>query len=817
MFGTGEQRDARCRELAEYRRVRVGRCELGPYRAGHRVVNCEVAAFTREQSTERYLVVLVGLDARLASIVSVRNQVLVELRYLEVVRQVGRIAVTYVLHETSKEPVEIIHVRFHEEVGRAVLPIIGGTARARARARVDAGVIALNPTSIVPRLVTRVTALTLALFGLVPVANLLAPGSLPWWSDVVSWWLFGGACVLVIAYVVSRAVGDRATQLGTRARALVMAPSSRTFVCVVSIAGFLLAAGASWYCFNRQPQSIDAMAQLWHARMLLAGHLSIPTEPDPAFFSAMNVVDAGGRWYSQFPVGGPAVLAAGLALGVAWLVNPVLIALTVRNVYRFAQRAYGEAFARAATLLLLVAPFFIFMGASEQNHVPALAFATLALAALPAWASAGSRRDAFRQAAIIGFALGAMATIRPLDALAVAAAIGLYQLGVLVRAKARWADIAVQCVAGAVPVAVLMWANARTTGAPLRFGYEVMWGANQALGFHPSPFGDAHTPRRALVLASLYLMKLDMYLFEWPIPALVAPIIALAWLRRPSTWDALLATMVVAVLGSYALYWHNGHFLGPRFLYTAVPAFVLLAARAPTAIAERVGAVGRTMAYAVMPLGILCALTGWSGPIGIPARLADYRGGQWELKEDIAAQARDAHLGRALVFVHEGWGARLMARMWAIGVSRADAEHLLATSDACALELATDAEERHPRADTVGRAARLAAATPNAARGELHLRGDVTPDVTLRFASAAPLPAECVQEAQADSIGMSLYPPFLTLNRVGPDGRVGGDVVYVRDLGPRNEELRARFGDRTWYRYRPRQSAADTSPPFVRY
>lgn len=655
------------------------------------------------------------------------------------------------------------------------------------------------------------------MFGLVPVANLLAPGSLPWWSDVVSLWVFGGACVLVVAYLVARALGDRAERIGSRARELVMAPSSRTFLAGVSIAGFLLAAGAAWYCFNRQPQSIDEMAQLWHARMLLAGHLSIPTEPDPAFFSAMNVVDAGGRWYSQFPVGGPAVLAAGLALGAVWLVNPLLIAFTVRNVYRFAQRAYNEPFARGATLLLLVAPFFIVMGASEQNHVPALAFATLALAALPAWTSAASRRDAFRQAAIIGFALGAAATVRPLDALAVAAAIGLYQLGILVQAKHRWAEIAVQCAAGALPVVLLMWANARTTGAPLRFGYEVMWGANHGLGFHPSPFGDAHTPRRALVLASLYLMKLDMYLFEWPIPALVAPIIALAWLRRPTTWDALLAILIVAVSGSYALYWHNGHFLGPRFLYTVVPAFVLLTARAPGAIADRTGSVGRTMAYAVIPLAIACALTGLSGPVGIPARLAEYRGGQWELKEDIAAQARDAHLVHALVFVHEGWGARLMARMWALGVSRADAEHLLATSDACALELATEAEERHPRADTLGLAARLGSATPNAARRELRLRGDVTPDVTLRFASTAALPAQCVDEAQADSIGMSLYPPFLTLNRVGADGRVGGDVVYVRDLGPRNAELRARFGDRTWYRYRPRQSPADTSPPFARY
>lgn len=649
------------------------------------------------------------------------------------------------------------------------------------------------------------------------MANLLAPGALPWWSDAVSLWLLCGASILLLAYLAARALNDRAVAMGTRASALVMAPSSRTFLCLAMGVAFVFAAGAAWYCFNRQPQSIDEMAQLWHARLLLAGHLSIPTEPDPAFFSAMNVIDAGGRWYSQFPIGGPLVLAAGLALGAVWLVNPLLIAFTVRNVYRFAQRAYGERFARGATLLLLVAPFFIFMGASEQNHVPTLALATLAVAALPAWAAATSRRTGCRQAAIIGFALGGMAMIRPLDALAVAVACGLYQLGVLAREKQRWTEIAVQCVAGTVPVAVLMWANVHTTGAPLRFGYEVMWGANHGLGFHSSPFGDAHTPRRALVLASLYLMKLNLYLFEWPIPALVAPIVALAFLRRPSTWDALLASLIVAVLVAYALYWHNGHFLGPRFLYTVVPAFVLLAARAPAAIGERVGSVGRTIAYGIIPLAIAGAITGVAGQIGIPARLADYRGGQWELKEDVAAQTRDAHLEHALVFVHEGWGARLMARMWAIGVSRADAEHLLATSDACALELATEDEEVHPPADTVGLAARLAAATPNAAQRALHLRNDVTPDATLRFASGAALPAQCVAEAQADTLGLSLYPPFLGLNDVGPDGRVGGNVVFVRDLGARNETLRARFGDRRWYRYRPRRSPSDTSAPFVQY
>jgi hypothetical protein len=52
---------------------------------------------------------------------------------------------------------------------------------------------------------------------------------------------------------------------------------------------------------------------------------------------------------------------------------------------------------------------------------------------------------------------------------------------------------------------------------------------------------------------------------------------------------------------------------------------------------------------------------------------------------------------------------------------------------------------------------------------------------------------------------------------VGADGRVNGNVVFARDLGDRNELLRERFGDRSWYRYRPGRTLADTSYAFIPY
>src|SRR5215218_9087955 len=100
------------------------------------------------------------------------------------------------------------------------------------------------------------------------------------------------------------------------------------------------------------------MAMTWHARMLLAGHLAIPAPPHPEFFSTVSVLTGhAGRWFSQYPIGGPALLAAGLAVGAVWLVNPLLLGVATWQLYRFTRRAFDEPTARAATLLFVATPF----------------------------------------------------------------------------------------------------------------------------------------------------------------------------------------------------------------------------------------------------------------------------------------------------------------------------------------------------------------------------------------------------------------------------------------------------------------------------
>jgi len=661
------------------------------------------------------------------------------------------------------------------------------------------------------RLLPLAAVTSLAVLGLVPVANLLDGASIPWWSAAVRDWLVTGTAIVVVALGLGRVFGERVDGAIARAIALVLAPSPRAFQALVATLVLALTGTLAVYCFARAPFSQDEMAQRFHAHILLAGRLFAAGEPHPEFFSVTGVLDRAGRWYSMYPIGGPALLAVGTALHATWLVNPVLTALTACALYRFAAAAFGDGPGRASALLFALSPFVLIMGASEMNHVGALALATLALAALPTWATSSHPRAAPGAAALIGLGVGGMATIRPLDAAAVAAVIGLFQLSVLRREPSRARSLVVQLVVGALPVAWLLYVNARTTGHPLLFAYDALYGPGQRLGFHSDPFGVPYTPLRALALTSANLMRLDRYLFEWPLPGLVPILVALVALRRPTRWDVLLLGLIGAVVGAYGLYWAaDSFFAGPRFLYAAIPAFVIFAARAPGLVAESLPAeLPRRTALLVVPL---CLCYAWLTPTGVSSvqmRAYYYHVGRTKLKTDISAQMEAARLSRALVFVHEPWRARLEARLRAFGLAPSEAGRLLSTADACRIQTALDAEDTRAPDDTAVRHARLLDATYSTA--SVHPVGGLQADEAISLAEGAVLTDACRREIAADAGGTTPYAPFLALARFDRDGAIGGPVIFVRDLGPRNEVLRARFAGRTWFRYRPRARPDDTT------
>ena len=95
----------------------------------------------------------------------------------------------------------------------------------------------------------------------------------------------------------------------------------------------------------------------------------------------------------------------------------------------------------------------------------------------------------------------------------------------------------------------MMWVNAQTTGEPLLFGYQVLWGRSHDLGFHRAPWGIAHTPARGLELINLYFLRLQTYLYESSIPSLAPALGALYLTPKVDRFDRYLLASAALVWG----------------------------------------------------------------------------------------------------------------------------------------------------------------------------------------------------------------------------------------------------------------------------
>jgi len=666
-----------------------------------------------------------------------------------------------------------------------------------------------------------VFALLCVTLGVAPLANLLTRGhAIGWWGGAVHEWFVRGGGVVAVALGIAVVLRQRLDSLLARATQLLLAPSPMAFGSGVAGVTCALSAILAQYCFAGQPFTSDEMAQLWHARILLSSRFMLTTEAHREFFNTAPVIDQAGHWFSQYPIGGPLFAAIGLAVGAAWLVNPVLLGVAAWGLYRFVSAVDDELTARVTTILFSLSPMALIMGASQMNHVPALAFTTLALASLARWDRASAARERLIQAGIIGASSGIVAAIRPLDAVLVALVIGGFQLWRMVGSPERRRDIVIQCAAGALPLMLLFWANARTTGSPLLFGYDALNGPAHRLGFHLAPNGEMHTPLHGVILASGYLMRLDRFLFEWPIPAMIVIVVGVvgtAATRAPSRWDLLQVALATAFLVGYGAYWFDGFFAGPRFLFTALPAFIVFAARAPGLLARALPRLptARRATLLVVPM---CVAMSWLGPLGISsaaARIVLYRDQRSKLKTDVDAQLRRAGIHHALVFVNESWRGRLLARLRVLGVQQFEADGVVSTVDACALQTALDAEDTLPARDATERRNRVLTRAKDF--GSARLVAGLAADQTIALVPGSTPAPVCLTEVERDAAGSMPYALFLANQTVDSDGRIGGDVVFARDLGPRNDLLRARFGDRTWYRYRPPTNLGDTSFAFVPY
>lgn len=612
----------------------------------------------------------------------------------------------------------------------------------------------------------RVAGAILLILGLPPIAVWLGyPALLPPARALYLDWLTGTALTLGVGLLVAR------VWRGT--------PPSLPWPAIeraALAAAVLLPLAAAWWVFERHPLLVDEVIQVWQGRIYAAGHLAAARPPNPEFWGVLHVVEREGMRFAQFPPGWSVLLALGTFVHAEWLMAP-LCALVGAFAWRAILRHLEpDAGTRALALLLFaVAPFGVFMAGSHMNHGPTLAAQLLGIAGLAALLGAA---PTFGAAVACGVGFGIATTIRPLDGAAFAAPAALWILWRTARGQIRVPHMLIAALAGTVPVAAMLFVNARTTGHPFLFGYQLLWGHTHDLGFHAAPWGPPHTPAHGLALLNAYFVRLQETLFELPLPSLLPAAAALLLARRASPLDRyLLLASALTCLGYFA-YWHDGNFLGPRFVFSLLPVLTLWTARLPALVAERAG---RGSALWRGTIGALAFAGLWAVALNVPIRATQYRNGFVSMRWDLAGAARAAGVRDALVFVRESWGAQLVSRLWAQGASRSEAERLYRAVDACSLDSALTVLEGAPRADA------LELLRPLARDSARLVSSPASPDTTERYLPGKPYPQRCLARVHEDASGYLNLLPFLLVE----DGN-----VYVRDLHERDSVVAKRYPNR---------------------
>lgn len=658
------------------------------------------------------------------------------------------------------------------------------------------------------RLLPRVCAAAIAVFGFAPIANWVPGGhDAPSYSGMLSEWLTGSAIVAgatLVGWIVVRRTGWWPAGFADRA-GIISASRHRLVTLGMLVVAFTLYAAIAHGVLSGRPLLIDEIVQVMQARIFGEGQLTWPAAPYPEFFGAMHVIEHSGRVFGQFPLGGPLMLLPGVLLNATWLTGPLFGAASVALYWRLALRVDSRpAVALGATLLFGLAPFTAFMAGSHMNHVTVLTWLLVAMVALSALTASDRVRPGL--ALVCGLGFGIAASIRPVDAAAFALPAAVWMLVRTRTDRARWREILAAGVGVVVPISAVLAFNAVTTGDPLLFGYELLWGKSHALGFHQAPWGVSHTPARGLELVNLNFLRLQMHLFETPIPSLVPVALALALTPGVRGFDRYLLWSAALLVVAYFAYWHDGYFLGPRFMYPLLPALALWTARLPSIVRARwPGAMGRddraNLEASGGAAGLLRSHGGFDRAvllaygaaavmaisISVPMRARQYAGGMTSMRHDYLAPAATAGVEHALILVRESWGSQLMARLWGLGVPRSETEMLYRSIDACLLDQAVSALE----ASGTRGAAAFAALEPLLRDSARVVESTLSPDFTERVLPGTPYGPVCAQRLVEDRAGYTFLAPILA--------RDPGTNVYARDLHARDTLLFAMYPERRVY------------------
>ena len=356
----------------------------------------------------------------------------------------------------------------------------------------------------------------------------------------------------------------------------------------------------------------DEPVYLLHAETLRDGHVTIPAGDRPDLFHPWLHGERDGSFFSGFPVGWPAALAASdLLLGSPGYAMALAAAAVVLLTFLLArQLTRDHALSLLAAVLLAASPILWLQSAMYVSYLFTLAlglgFVTGVLAGVDGFAdrrrrsrapASATNGDGMRSRSIpvlvvAGACLGTIFLTRPLDALLWGVPVVAY---VLITERSRLRELArpgLLVAAGVAPLVALALAyNAKITGDPLQFPLVAAEPLN-GLGFGPRRIMPGLATVDYGLSDGLSATRLGFEAFPaWALGGLVGVLVALTgvWLRRRQQTTWLLVALAVAFPVGYLAYWGvtliagGAEFVGPQYY---IPLFAFAAIFAAVVIRQ---------------------------------------------------------------------------------------------------------------------------------------------------------------------------------------------------------------------------------------
>jgi len=411
---------------------------------------------------------------------------------------------------------------------------------------------------------------------------------------------------------------------------------------------FILLLFIANFAYQRIPQG-DAVGVFFQTKTFALGKLYVAPPVYPQFFTMPAVIVHNSKWFCFYSPGHALILLVGYLLRLTWLVGPVLGVMSLYLMYSVARMMYGFTVARKVLALGVFSPFLLFLSATHDFHTGSVFFTTVCLFLV----SKMEVRDRPYLSPLLGLSVGFVFLCRPYTGF-------LIGLTILIYLAARQPRRIVGYLAGGIPVVILhMIYNQALMGNPFTLPYQAL-ASYHGVGFSPdyggATFGlTGHSLLKAAVNLFYNLFVLSIHLFGWPI--LAGATILLLFLFKKDSYHYLLLGTIGSLFGGHLLYWFHGIApYGPKYISEALPAFIILSAKALDSLPLLLTKTKKDGDLALVRESIprfvfLLVLSNLL--VYLPFQFQYFRSGQWGENPKIWQAVTKAGVTNAVVFVTE--------------------------------------------------------------------------------------------------------------------------------------------------------------------